>query len=1129
MSSSPQALTHSPADVLDRVQVRKRRGDKVDIACPLCGETDPRDTTKTTIEFRPDGSLKYFKCYLCDRNSVREFVAHIFHGAAPARLRYIAPLPVKSAKPQPQARPSHHLNRVYQSLLSALPLSQQHRDDLHSRGLDDEQITRHGYRTLPWSPYRPAPTDRNLRREAAEKVAQTLGEKDLRGVPGFFVKAGLGQHGRRDKWWTLSGWPGLLIPYRNPDDLILGLQIRRDDNGVYNWFSGGKGATINAHAHLARPATVTDSRIWITEGGLKAGVAAEKLGAVVIGLPGVGSQGDVLSYLGDVRHVVVSFDADFRTNTTVNKALLNLLATLDKAGLNVEVAVWELTAGKGIDDLLAAGGAYELLTVDAFLARHTNQQTQRGPRFTPRTHLPAPTPAIERAGFREELKACRLSTLASNLPIAALDASCPGGGKTFATAKAFATLEAGGSVAPSLTFTTTHDNCEEAATIYREHGLIAQRMPKRDADNCYYYDHITGAESLGLRASLVVCQGCKHYHRSEDNRSCPYWSLVRFAEMAPHTVAPYARLQDSKFLQRVAKWKDAAWKTPTDDADHKHRRRFVLDETPIPHLRPVIRMTSRQTHNLNELFAHIAEHLAESASYEVEIPLFTRLSALAELLTGAISEARRAKQHQPLPYVIPNALGETVVRADGAIAPEHRRAVQNELLSYSRKSRDNHTAVADALSNHCIDVLIDYLSTGVLPWQPYVEGGGISFRMEIDLPADAVVLVQDATSKHETLETVLGRKITDITPQGRLEDTGKLHQILDCSFSRASLQNPKRFALAVAQIRQLLAEHSGTAGLLSYKGDVHRLRDALSPEDRARIHHDDHDDEHSMVGWFGRHSRGLNKFQGCDLLIIVGTPRPQGSAYWQHLLAVHGPDIVNVKPAKPSMIWRTVETDDGEIAVQSWGFADPVWDAAYQQIVVAELGQAAGRGRHHDATGPVTYVLSSEPCGLSGCSYELRPLLSAWQQAVYEHLAGLHVTEHDSATNTELADRFQCNHGHISKALKALIRLGLVEVASDNGSAPKPPLRYRAPQNTPSYPLHKEYYRVGTDPLSVQETPETAIVPVFDPVSEPQNTRQSTQLNAKPAETGRPVATGTSDAIPLDDYNQTEAVREVQA
>jgi len=240
------------------------------------------------------------------------------------------------------------LHKVYEALLKRLRLSERHRRELGERGMSDTAIRRNAYASL-------------LVRGRAAVCRELASRFDLTGIPGFCLERADG-----GSWWTIAGRPGLLIPVRDVEGKIVALRIRPDDpvDGKYRWFSSGEregGTACAAHCHVARPlGFVADSRLYITEGEIKADIAAQCLGAVVVSVPGVGlwragvETVRALAQKGSV--VVAAYDLDSRTNPFVAAHEADLLAALHKGGYSVHRALWPVPH-KGIDDALVAGAS----------------------------------------------------------------------------------------------------------------------------------------------------------------------------------------------------------------------------------------------------------------------------------------------------------------------------------------------------------------------------------------------------------------------------------------------------------------------------------------------------------------------------------------------------------------------------------------------------------------------------------------------------------------------------------------------------------------------------------------------------------------------------------------------------
>lgn len=258
------------------------------------------------------------------------------HKLSDPRPAIPAPAPVKQS---PMAPPSVR-DATYRALLRELSLSEAHRLNLLARGLTDDHIHGLGYRTLPT--------------EGRRTLSHGLAQRGvtLAGVPGFWFE----EHHPR-----LSGPAGILIPVRNTSGQIVGLQVRCDnaEGGKYKWVSSATkdgGCSPGAPVHIARPSGTQSTDIWITEGPLKADIAAIRLGNIVLAVAGVSNWRGVVPILQELQpsRVVVAYDADKATNYTVATYERLLVFALLRLKFNVYTANWP-TKHKGIDDALVAG------------------------------------------------------------------------------------------------------------------------------------------------------------------------------------------------------------------------------------------------------------------------------------------------------------------------------------------------------------------------------------------------------------------------------------------------------------------------------------------------------------------------------------------------------------------------------------------------------------------------------------------------------------------------------------------------------------------------------------------------------------------------------------------------------
>lgn len=235
------------------------------------------------------------------------------------------------------------LDRVYREFLNHLSLYPEHRDDLMRRGLTEKEIKKSGYKSIPQLI---KPWD----------ICMKLKDRgfDLAGIPGFYKTPG--RNG--GNYWTFGWQAGYFIPVLDVKGRIQALQRRMDDSnkgGKYKLFTTltkFMRCSSGTPAHVVTPVEIKDRRVWITEGPLKADIAAKYLGAVVIGIMSSGTWIPAVKMLKEIgaKEVVTAYDMDFKTNKYVSEPLEMLKGELKKMDLVVYQAMWSEV--KGIDDAL---------------------------------------------------------------------------------------------------------------------------------------------------------------------------------------------------------------------------------------------------------------------------------------------------------------------------------------------------------------------------------------------------------------------------------------------------------------------------------------------------------------------------------------------------------------------------------------------------------------------------------------------------------------------------------------------------------------------------------------------------------------------------------------------------------
>lgn len=279
-------------------------------------------------------------CFACGaQGDVLDFVGRI-DGVpiieAARRLDSHAP----AATPAPPARRRRERlnpfprNTAYRALIDSEALNPTHSDHLESRGFPPGHALAIGYRS-----HAPGPAPHDV---------------PVEGVPGF--------HLGPDGSWRVAGPQGILIPVRTPTGLVVGCQIRADrgEHGKYRWLSSASlpgGTSSGSPCHVAGSPVTAARRVWVTEGPLKADLAAHILGVPVLGVAGVANWKSALPVIReiDAEEVVLAFDRDPNPSTrdAVERCTTAMTRALLRSRRRTLLATWR--QAKGLDDALAAG------------------------------------------------------------------------------------------------------------------------------------------------------------------------------------------------------------------------------------------------------------------------------------------------------------------------------------------------------------------------------------------------------------------------------------------------------------------------------------------------------------------------------------------------------------------------------------------------------------------------------------------------------------------------------------------------------------------------------------------------------------------------------------------------------
>ncbi|MCA8972775.1 MAG: AAA family ATPase, partial [Planctomycetes bacterium] len=210
------------------------------------------------------------------------------------------------------------------------------------------------------------------------QIAKTLFdaglERDMSVTPGFCIRERDGK-----QFWSINGYAGFLIPVRDLQQRIVGMQVRLSDETraklseapKYVWLSSRSCGGPPSGAPIHVPVFDGDrSIIRVTEGALKATIATCIGGILTIATAGTATNGvaDLVRAI-EPREVRLAYDPEFTSNCHVYAAVESLIADLEGLPIDLVVEVWPLKKGKGIDDLLLAGHKPDCISPGEFVKR----------------------------------------------------------------------------------------------------------------------------------------------------------------------------------------------------------------------------------------------------------------------------------------------------------------------------------------------------------------------------------------------------------------------------------------------------------------------------------------------------------------------------------------------------------------------------------------------------------------------------------------------------------------------------------------------------------------------------------------------------------------------------------------
>jgi hypothetical protein len=542
---------------------------------------------------------------------------------------------------------------------------------------------------------------------------------------------------------------------------------------------------------------------------------------------------------------------------------------------------------------------------------------------------PEPTgPCRSLDDWRQEAAGRRVAAVGQ--PGLHLDRSPTGSGKTFATVEALRRASS------FLVVMPTHANVVEAVQEMRSRGVDVVAYPEATADNCQQFDAFRQVQSLGLVAGAALCPSC------DFKTTCAYRAAVKAAEKSPGRACTGERLRRSS--------------KPAEGVQV-----VVVDEMPEAVLAPTLTVTVGELNAVDHLAHGIRNYWHSSANPDQKS--FARaMQAVVAAIHAACMDITTAGTRRV------DVDLEMYAAGWGGKVPGNWQRLLLESIHQVGVGKDLNpdalTLVTRAATGELtsLEIVTDLTRRGRLVH--FVVG---SWRPT--LPADAAVVMLDATAVPEDVAAAIGRPVVDCTPNGHLPLAQPVVQIPD-DISRSTAPST-----VAGHIEAFLAAHPEVQrlGIIGHKPHLQALmvEGLLAGAARERV---------AKSCWFGQGpDRGSNTWHvECDHLLVLGTPRANPGDY-RRWLVQHGLHDAAGRPDGDwgPRDWEAVAVDGQTTVVNGMGYRDPDWHRAFVAVCRSTLHQSVGRGRSILPEGIPVTVLTAEPT-----PYPVAPSLATQPAAV---------------------------------------------------------------------------------------------------------------------------------------------------
>lgn len=521
--------------------------------------------------------------------------------------------------------------------------------------------------------------------------------------------------------------------------------------------------------------------------------------------------------------------------------------------------------------------------------------------------------------WREQMQDARIASIDS--PSHYADFSPTGSGKSFADRALIQTaLDANKSV---LLVVPTHANCTEEVRQLSEAGIEAVAFLELSRETCQRHGDARFAVSQGLDLVRSVCTGCRHMR---DN-SCVYRQQAARARQAQVAVCTTARLGMDAAVSQL---RDVI--SVHEVADSAICGQYSLERAKIEQARRVLLMISRFVHDRD---AHTDDAIRRTQETREYIRGLVSVcdTLLESQRNGSHPEGSTTTQELPPGYWV--------------------KFVREWLQENSQSDRFHEDCEAndfqwpdDRIDGNTLRGLVmiaqgeswDVMTWPVETTQRRCSEARIMVQRRLQFQDHQVWWWQDATGDLEQLQQLIGRRVEDMTPDGRLELKQSV-EVIPIDISRRTAVSRVVDAIRMT----IMSSGCQRLGVIGHKVHIDELTgedsQLLIPEFRERIH---------MMSYYGAGpDRGSNRWLECDRLLILGTPRIGDDAVRAELWRAGEQEAAAIcEPGWGDYSWQArVVGDDEPTIVGGQAYSDPTWHQACLRVTRAAMRQALGRAR----------------------------------------------------------------------------------------------------------------------------------------------------------------------------------------